>query len=156
MKELHNARAIEICSEITPGNDLGSNLYSQCFPPAEEHKVTLSPVARGERPAPPPCEADLNVKTGTEGAGRSRGCNLAFPRSCRRSVLGKVAPCKRLFPSPGCRRGRESRAGRLLPSASPNSLFTTKDEPSRERCAQPLQRRELSAAQRFMIFVKWD
>lgn len=35
--------------KITPGNDPGSNLYSQCFPPAEEHTVTLGLVAWGER-----------------------------------------------------------------------------------------------------------
>ena len=99
-------------------------------------KLHSCPWLGGERPAPPPCEADLNVKAETEGAVQSRGCNLAFPRSCKRSVLVKVTPCKRLFPSPGRRRGWESRAGRLLPSASPNSLFITKDEPSRQRCEQ--------------------
>jgi len=97
-------------------------------------KLRTRPWPGGEHPAPPPREADLNAKTESEGAVRSRGCSRAFPGSRSRSILAKVAPCQRPFPSPGCGRGWESGAGRLLPSASPDSLFSTGDEPSREHC----------------------
>lgn len=83
-----------------------------------------------------PYKAGLNVKAGREAAIQSGGCNLSLFGSCKRSVLLKVTPCRRLFASPGCWRKWQSRAESLLPAASRNSLFITKDEASCEACKQ--------------------
>lgn len=106
-------------SEIRPGDDPGSNLYSRCFPAAEEQtRCDTLAVAWGAQ------AGWLGCKSEPEGAVRGREWHFPFLARCKGSIPSKAVPCEGFVPFPGCGMGQRGRAA--APACLPQGFVSHK------------------------------